>query len=744
MRSGLLFILMLSLVLPAVATTIPVSTQNNPSSANPNRNEVVAWQENYVYADASAVWSSMIDLFSLNGDISNLAGETVKFRWFFKSTPTITEGSGIMIDDFVIYNDVPLAPPENLTATVDGNSVSLNWEAPGSGGKGGEEGWLHYDGEFSNNSVGTNTAPRIRPSSYRIYRDQTMINEVGFITLNYMDVNVPAGIHSYHVTAMFGTNESLPSASAVVNVLDYEYVELSHDDGSSELGFTVSPTHQMAVYYNHGSELTLKYAKVYLHNVSPSSLIVRAQDVGGDGMPGDNLAQVQYPVSSQVQGWNHILFPEIVIPGGAFYLSILVIPNPSSIGLDTDNSGHSYVKMGSNAAWEAYTEGEIMIRAIVETSSNAITQNIALTGGWNLVSLNVSPSDHTLPTLLAPISSQIQQVKGTEGIYIPGNPYSTLSTLTDGKGYNIQVTSNVIWNVVGDEIPVGTPLPLADGWNLTAYLPRNCLALTTALQSISTWIEEVKGTDGVYIPDNPYSTLFTLYPDKGYWIKLTGAHSLVYPIGRGVAPVPVAVKPLMNITQLPASMVLLARCDWASPADMLDARDDKEVSWAQEFITPEGFPAALLQIYTESSKEEISLWLLRADGSEVELANRFTSQPNATLGSYPVFINLEPKSGDPEVAPLPTRLYDCYPNPFNPDTTISFNLAEENAMVSINIYNLKGQRVRRLTRAEYTRGKHSLLWNGADDSGRTLSSGIYMIKLQAGKYRKTVKALMSK
>ena len=188
----------------------------------------------------------------------------------------------------------------------------------------------------------------------------------------------------------------------------------------------------------------------------------------------------------------------------------------------------------------------------------------------------------------------------------------------------------------------------------------------------------------------------------------------------------------------------ISRCDWASPADILFARVDKEVRGAQEFITPEGFPAALLQIYTESSKEEISLWLLRADGSEVELANRFTSQPNATLGSYPVFINLEPKSGDPEVAPLPTRLYDCYPNPFNPDTTISFNLAEENAMVSINIYNLKGQRVRRLTRAEYTRGKHSLLWNGADDSGRTLSSGIYMIKLQAGKYRKTVKALMSK
>ncbi|MCB5287680.1 MAG: T9SS type A sorting domain-containing protein, partial [Candidatus Cloacimonetes bacterium] len=169
-----------------------------------------------------------------------------------------------------------------------------------------------------------------------------------------------------------------------------------------------------------------------------------------------------------------------------------------------------------------------------------------------------------------------------------------------------------------------------------------------------------------------------------------------------------------------------------------------QVRGAQKLIAPEGFPAALLQIYTETANEEISLWLLRADGSEEKLANHFSSQPNSTLGSYPEFIILDSPTGNADENALATQLYGCYPNPFNPNTTISFRVAEENAMVSMNIYNLKGQKVRKLIRAEYPRGEHSLIWNGTDDSGRALSSGIYMIELNAGKYRKIVKALLSK
>ncbi|MFA6726373.1 MAG: C10 family peptidase, partial [Candidatus Cloacimonadaceae bacterium] len=84
-------------------------------------------------------------------------------------------------------------------------------------------------------------------------------------------------------------------------------------------------------------------------------------------------------------------------------------------------------------------------------------QNIPLSSGWNLISLNVSPADHSLNVLLAPIINQVIQVKGLDGVYIPNNPFSTLTTLTDGRAYNILMSSPATWTVSGAPIPVSTP-----------------------------------------------------------------------------------------------------------------------------------------------------------------------------------------------------------------------------------------------------------------------------------------------
>ncbi|MCB5271054.1 MAG: C10 family peptidase [Candidatus Cloacimonetes bacterium] len=370
-------------------------------------------------------------------------------------------------------------------------------------------------------------------------------------------------------------------------------------------------------------------------------------------------------------------------------------------------------------------------------------QSILLGSGWNLVSLNVSAADHSLPSLFAPISAQLMQVKGTEGVYLPDNPYSVLNALTDGKAYYIQLSAGAIWIVAGPQIPADTPLALEEGWNMAAYLPQDPMPVATAMQSVSTWLEQVKGIDGVYFPGNPYSTLTTMSPGKGYWIKLAGAHSLVYPVNRETVSTPEVAKPRLEVKALSSSMVLLARCDWAQPGDILSARVNKELRGAQELIAPEGFPAALLQIYTEAANEEISLWLVQADGTEIELANRFSSQPNATLGSYPEFIILEPKTEAEDIA-VPSHFHSCYPNPFNPSTTISFSVGQENTMVNVDIYNLKGQKVRQLTQTSYSPGYHRLNWDGTDDEGRTLSSGIYLIELKAGKYRKAAKVMLAK
>ena len=71
---------------------------------------------------------------------------------------------------------------------------------------------------------------------------------------------------------------------------------------------------------------------------------------------------------------------------------------------------------------------------------------------------------------------------------------------------------------------------------------------------------------------------------------------------------------------------------------------------------------------------------------------------------------------------------DNYPNPFNPTTTISFSIPES-GKTELNIYNTKGQCVKQLISAEFTAGKHSVVWNGKDENDKLVSSGIYFYKL---------------
>ncbi|HPV14546.1 MAG TPA: C25 family cysteine peptidase [Candidatus Cloacimonadota bacterium] len=83
---------------------------------------------------------------------------------------------------------------------------------------------------------------------------------------------------------------------------------------------------------------------------------------------------------------------------------------------------------------------------------------------------------------------------------------------------------------------------------------------------------------------------------------------------------------------------------------------------------------------------------------------------------------------DPVACPA-LSLKPNYPNPFNPSTTISFNLPG-NGEVKLDVFNLKGQRVRRLIDSSLTLGEHSIIFNGLDDHGRPVASGIYLYRLQ--------------
>jgi hypothetical protein len=84
-----------------------------------------------------------------------------------------------------------------------------------------------------------------------------------------------------------------------------------------------------------------------------------------------------------------------------------------------------------------------------------------------------------------------------------------------------------------------------------------------------------------------------------------------------------------------------------------------------------------------------------------------------------------------------------YPNPFNPSTTIRYYM-EEAGPITLEIMNMKGQLVHRVNDSGLSAGEHSYVWDGRDNSGRSLASGLYFVKLTSGATSCTAKMLMMK
>jgi hypothetical protein len=93
---------------------------------------------------------------------------------------------------------------------------------------------------------------------------------------------------------------------------------------------------------------------------------------------------------------------------------------------------------------------------------------------------------------------------------------------------------------------------------------------------------------------------------------------------------------------------------------------------------------------------------------------------------------------------LPTEFEThVYPNPFNPATTIAYDLPSESA-VSIVIYGTLGQEVRRLVTEQKSAGRYTIQWDALDNFGRSVGSGVYIAKIEAGQFSASQKMLLLK
>ena len=105
--------------------------------------------------------------------------------------------------------------------------------------------------------------------------------------------------------------------------------------------------------------------------------------------------------------------------------------------------------------------------------------------------------------------------------------------------------------------------------------------------------------------------------------------------------------------------------------------------------------------------------------------------------------NCEQLSIIAEILPITYNLYNAYPNPFNPVTTLRYDLPED-ARVNITIYDMMGRIVKTLVNGTQTAGYKSIQWNATNSFGKPVSAGVYLYQIRAGEFIQTKKMVVLK
>lgn len=397
-------------------------------------------------------------------------------------------------------------------------------------------------------------------------------------------------------------------------------------------------------------------------------------------------------------------------------------------------------------------------------SYKSVTQSIPVKPSMlNMISFNVMPQNLAVDILLQDLEN-LSIAKDDEGnFYIPLYSVNTINNVDLTNGYQIYITGSEDDQITNH----GTPLELQDysialnnskmfiiGYPYQAPYP-----VEDVFASIDSSVLVVQDNEGhFWIPSYSVNTLGNMQPGKGYQIFINDTVNFSYPdLTPTLAELPGQEKELpepthfhFQITGLPYAIVvtrsggLLCIGDevgvFANGKCVGGAVFDGEYPFvisAWEGLEEKGIPGFI-------NGQTISLRVWKdSEAQEFKVFEQFTSPNGSTFRSEP-FSTVSIEAAIP-VSTVPTHfaLDQNYPNPFNPETKISYRLPVA-CNVNLTIYNLKGNTIRQLASGYREPGNYNVTWNGRDEKGRSVNSGVYFYKLQAGKFTASKKLILIK
>ena len=404
--------------------------------------------------------------------------------------------------------------------------------------------------------------------------------------------------------------------------------------------------------------------------------------------------------------WDSTAFPE-----GTFYLKDRI--NGSFVNVNMKNQS-------------SYTLTNQAINSL-SISYRGLCSIMSVNDEWNIISVPLLADDMTLSNLFP---------SATSPAYSYNAGYISHDTLETGKGYWLKFGASQQLQICG--LTQGDTVSVHEGWNLFGIYEKDIplsQITTTPPGVVATYFFEYN--DGYYIAD-------TLLSGKGFWVRVTDDG--VINLNGGLLKNEEEEKLLLADINPNWGKIIIT--DNEGKSTILYATD-KETDFSLYELPPPP-PAGVFDVRYSSGKlaENISSEkiiqitsenypiTIRAEGINIIIRDRIkgellneelTSGEEIMLTNYKIS-SIEVSGKLTRELPISYELYQNFPNPFNSNTVIKFSIPEE-AYVTLNVYNVLGEKVIQLVDDKLDAGKYSYNWDAND-----AASGIYICELRADKF----------
>ena len=378
---------------------------------------------------------------------------------------------------------------------------------------------------------------------------------------------------------------------------------------------------------------------------------------------------------------------------------------------------------------------------------------IPLHSGWQWISTNVNPSPCEMESIFVNCWGDLDIVIACDGSFCIPGVGCWIDCWNVCEMYKLHMSDECIIEVCGSKVPTDKPCPLPGGWNCIAYFPECPLEPETALVSIWDNLDIVQNSAGEFCIPGVGCWIECMEYNEGYKVHLSSADILIYPTSCPPCPPPFAT------TDSHHEFVKSTHFDYKGRTgesysivvnsirvngELPEVGDEIGVFTASGLCVGAGvWQDEVLGIAVwqdddrtgqvdgyQSREQMVFRFWDKSEDKEIELSANYTKGDGLFAGGSFASVEL---SGDTDVGISLQKLEvkQNYPNPFNPATTISFHLPKS-CKVTLKIYNLLGQEVRALADHTMEAGTHDISWDGTDNSGNPVASGVYFYRLNAG------------